>query len=235
MWRTMYECHQFQNDISLQLNHLTDSQGVDLTTDYHHQATSQLETEVTSWYLSFCKLVKYQQGYVRTLCRWIKLTDCLVDDNQHSRSSAVRSLCEEWQLLVDRLPDKPFGCHPNDNAAAGAEHNLHKKSDKLEKRFHKELFSLAEMEKKVHWSLADEDMQSDLSPKHPLSIKRAKTEALKKRVDSEKTKYLNSIQVTKVMTLNKLQTGLPCVFQALMGFSGLLLRPLWLFTAMADQ
>ncbi|KAJ9140853.1 hypothetical protein P3X46_031448 [Hevea brasiliensis] len=229
MWRTMYECHQFQNDISLQLNHLTDSQGVDLTTDYHHQATSQLETEVTSWYLSFCKLVKYQQGYVRTLCRWIKLTDCLVDDNQHSRSlSAVRSLCEEWQLLVDRLPDKIASEAIKSLLDAiqmimlqqGVEHNLHKKSDKLEKRFHKELFSLAEMEKKVHWSLADEDMQSDLSPKHPLSIKRAKTEALKKRVDSEKTKYLNSIQVTKVMTLNKLQTGLPCVFQALMGFSG---------------
>lgn len=76
------------------------------------------------------------------------------------------------------------------------------------------------MERKVTWSFADhEDMQSDLSPKHPLSIKRAKTEALKKRLDTEKTKYLNSVQVTRAMTLNKLQTGLPSVFRALMGFS----------------
>lgn len=99
------------------------------------------------------------------------------------------------------------------------EDNLHKKSDKLEKRFQKELFSLAEMEKKVSWSSSDGDVQSDLSPKNPLSLKRAKTEALKNRLDSEKTKYLNSVQVTRCMTLNKLQTGLPSLFQALMGFS----------------
>ncbi|KAF2317863.1 hypothetical protein GH714_041182 [Hevea brasiliensis] len=230
MWRTMYECHQVQNHISLQLNHLTDSQGIDLTTNYHRQATTQaqLETEVTSWYLSFCKLVKSQQEYVRTLCRWIKLTDCLVDGNQHSScSSAVRSLCEEWQLVFDRLPDKIASEAIKSFLDAiqmimlqqTEEHNLHKKSDKLERRFQKELISLAEMEKKVNWSSTDGDMQSDLSPKNPLSLKLAKTEALKKRLDSEKTKYLNSVQVTRVMTLNKLQTGLPNVFQALMGFS----------------
>lgn len=102
----------------------------------------------------------------------------------------------------------------------GEEQNLYKKSVKLEKRYQKELLSLSEMERKVTWSFADhEDMQSDLSPKHPLSIKRAKTEALKKRLDTEKTKYLNSVQVTRAMALNKLQTGLPSVFRALMGFS----------------
>ncbi|KAG8652163.1 protein ALTERED PHOSPHATE STARVATION RESPONSE 1 [Manihot esculenta] len=227
-WRTMYECHQVQNHISLQLNHLTDSEGLDLTTDYHRQATTQLETEVTSWYLSFCKLIKSQQEYVSTLCKWIKLTDCLVDDNQHSScSSAVRSLCEEWQLVFDRLPDKIASEAIKSLLDAiqtimlqqTEEDNLHKKSDKLEKRFQKELFSLAEMEKKVSWSSSDGDVQSDLSPKNPLSLKRAKTEALKNRLDSEKTKYLNSVQVTRCMTLNKLQTGLPSLFQALMGFS----------------
>lgn len=102
------------------------------------------------------------------------------------------------------------------------EHNLHKKSDKLEKRLQKELLSLAEMQKRLDWSFAAGGECSNLSPKHPLSLKRAKTEALKKRADTEKAKHLSSVEVTRVMTLNNLKTSLPNVFQALMGFSSAL-------------
>ena len=99
------------------------------------------------------------------------------------------------------------------------EHYQQKRSDKLEKRLEKESISLTEMEKKVEGSVAGLDVNTTLSPKHPLSLKHAKTEALKKRVQMEKGKHLNSVQVCKTMTLNNLKTSLPIVFQALMGFS----------------
>ena len=99
------------------------------------------------------------------------------------------------------------------------QYNQQKKYDKVEKRLQKELISLIEMEKKVEGSVAASDVNSTLSPKHPLSLKRAKTEALKKRVDMEKRKHLNSVQVCKTMTLNNLKTSLPNVFQELMRFS----------------
>lgn len=103
----MYECHQVQNHISQQMNHLINHQCVDPTTDYHRQAAAQLKIEVTFWYNSFCKLMKSQREYVRALSRWIQLTDCLVDDCQCTgTSSAVHTLCEEWQLVLDRLPDR---------------------------------------------------------------------------------------------------------------------------------
>ncbi|XP_065882200.1 protein ALTERED PHOSPHATE STARVATION RESPONSE 1 [Euphorbia lathyris] len=228
MWRTMYECHQVQNHISQQLNHLMDDQSADFTSDYHRQATAQLENEVTSWYLSFCKLMESQNEYVRTLCRWIQRTNCLVDDNQQNNcSSAVRSLCEQWQLAFDKLPDKIASEAIKGLMTAikmitvqqAEEYNLHKKSEKLEKRLEKELSTLGEMERKVDWSIGGGDVQSDLSPKHPLSLKRAKAEALRKRVDSEQNKYMNAVEGTRVMTLNNLKTNLPNVFQALMGFS----------------
>ncbi|KAK9267175.1 hypothetical protein L1049_009595 [Liquidambar formosana] len=227
IWRRMYECHQVQNHISQQVNHLTNNQDTDPTTDYHRQATAQLVNEVTSWYNSFCKLIKSQQEYVRTLCRWIQLTECLVDDcQQNGCSSVVRALCEEWQLALDRLPAKVaseaikglLSSIHNIVLQQEEEHNLQKKSDKLERRLKKELYSLAEMEKKLEGISAAGDAHP-LSPKHPLSVKRAKIEALKKRVESEKAKYLNSVQVTWAMTLNNLKTSLPNVFQALMGFS----------------
>lgn len=229
MWKTMYECHQVQNHISQQLNHLHDNPSTDFSTDYHRQATAQLETEVTYWYSSFCKLIKSQREYVRTLSRWIQLTDHLADDHQHSDYlSVVRSLCEVWQLSLDRLPDKVASEAIKGLLSAihsvllqqAEEYNLQKKSDKLEKRLQKELYSLTEMEMKLEGSSGAANALSNLSPKHPISVKRAKTAALKKQVDGEKDKYLNAVQVTRAMTLNNLKTSLPIVFQALMGFSG---------------
>lgn len=106
MWKMMYKCHRVQHLISQQLNHVTDI-SIDLTTDSHRQATDQLETEVSFWYYSFCRLIKSQQEYLRTLCQWIQLTDCLVSNQQQSHcSSAVRRLCEEWHLGFEKLPDK---------------------------------------------------------------------------------------------------------------------------------
>ncbi|GMI74365.1 hypothetical protein like AT2G34670 [Hibiscus trionum] len=227
MWKMMYKCHKVQNLISQQLNLVTDI-SIDLTTESHRQATAQLETEVSFWYYSFCKLMKSQQDYVRTLCRWIQLTDCLANDNRQSHcSSAVRRLCKEWQRGFEKLPDK---------AASEAiwsflvaiqaiirhqveERSQKKKSDKLEERLQKDLASLTELEEKVEGSVADLDINSTLSPKHPLSLKRAKIEALKKRVEVEKGKHLNSVQVNRTITLNNLKTSLPQAFQALMEFS----------------
>ncbi|MBA0788578.1 hypothetical protein Gotri_026716 [Gossypium trilobum] len=228
MWKMMYKSHQFQNHISKQLNHLTDNLSMDLTTESRLQATAQLETEVSFWYYSFCRLIKSQQEYLRTLCQWIQLTDCLVSNQQQSRcSSAVRRLCEEWHLGFEKLPDKAASETIKSFLLAiqsiiqqqAEEHNQKKKSEKLQKRLQKELISLTEMEKKVEGSVLTLDMNSTLSPKHPLSLMRAKTEALKKRVDVEKGKHLDSVQLSRTMILNNLKTSLPNVFQALMGFS----------------
>lgn len=228
MWRKMYECLQVQNHISQRLNHVTDNQSMDFTTDYHHQATAQLEAEVTSWYNSFCKLTKFQRDYVRTLSGWIKLTECLVDEHQRSNcSSTIRRLCENWQLVFDKLPEKVASEAINSFLSAIhaiflqqiEERKLHKKIDRLEKRLQKEFNSMAEMEQRFEGNFAVGVEHPELSPKHPLILKAAKVEALKKRVESEKAKYLNAAQITQAMTLNNLKTSLPNVFQALMGFS----------------
>lgn len=99
--------------------------------------------------------------------------------------------------------------------------DLQKRSDKLEKRLQKELHSIDEMEKRLEGgpSAADGKNSELLSPKHPLSLKRAKIETLKKRAEDEKFKYVSSVLATKAMVLNNLKTALPSAFQALMEFS----------------
>lgn len=98
------------------------------------------------------------------------------------------------------------------------EYNLRRKCDKLEKRLEKEQISLAETERRLEGiSAIEEEASSSASfgSKHPLSIKQAKIEALRKRVDIEKAKYLNSVEVSKRMTLDNLKSSLPNVFQVL--------------------
>ncbi|XP_071722473.1 protein ALTERED PHOSPHATE STARVATION RESPONSE 1 [Rutidosis leptorrhynchoides] len=214
LWGTMYECHKMQNHISQHLNHIIEDQSMDFTSENRRQATVQLEAEVTWWYTSFCKLAKSQREYARVLFQWIQLTDCLVNDQQKSdHRSAVYRFCEEWQLVSDRLPDKVaseaiknfLSTIQSITLQQAEELNLHKRSEKLERRLQKELSSLTEMEKKL--ATEGSFSPSNLSPRHPLSIKCAKTEALQNRADSEKSTYLNSVHVTKTMTINNLKTS----------------------------
>lgn len=98
---------------------------------------------------------------------------------------------------------------------------FHKKSDRLERRLQKELDLVADMERKLKLNPAVEDTPnlSNLSPRHPLLVKHAKIETLKKNVETEKAKFVNSVERTRAMTLNSLKTGLPKVFEALVAFA----------------
>lgn len=58
------------------------------------------------------------------------------------------------------------------------------------------------------------------------STKYTKLDALKKRLEDEKARYLESVRKSRAMTLNNLQTSLPNVFQALVGFSSVCVQAL---------
>ncbi|KAJ0975716.1 hypothetical protein J5N97_017681 [Dioscorea zingiberensis] len=228
MWRTMYECHQVQNHISQQVNLLDNQPGTEPTTDTHRQATVQLENEVMSWYSSFCNLLRCQREYVHVLNRWVRLTDCLPDiDDQTGSAIGIRVLGEEWQLALDRLPDKVTADAIKSFVSVIhsiveqqiEEQNLQKRSGRLESRLEKELDSLAEFDRHNENIMAGNQDQMAEARQHLLSSKHVKLDGLKKRVEDEKAKYFNSVRLSRAMTLNKLHTSLPTVFQALMGFS----------------
>ncbi|KAI3970985.1 hypothetical protein MKX01_024632 [Papaver californicum] len=227
MWRTMYEYHQVQNNISQQVNRLSEYPRTEPTTAFHCLSTTQLEREVNIWYNNFCNLVKSQHEYIRVLNRWVQLAECLADDQpQIGLTSNIHILCEEWQLAFDRLPEKSFVSVIHSIVLQQTEErNLQKKSDQLERRLEKELNTLYEMEKKSK-SNSTTDADPSLSPGHPVVIKRARSEAFRKKVDEEKAKYLHSVQVSRAMTLNNLQTSLPNVFQALTGFASVCIQTL---------
>ncbi|XP_074556470.1 protein ALTERED PHOSPHATE STARVATION RESPONSE 1-like [Curcuma longa] len=207
MWRTMCECHQEQDHVSQEVNHLDSSLGNDPTTDSHRHAISQLEAEVTSWYTTFSNLFRCQREYIRVLNQWVKMTDCLPETNNLMGStSSIHDFCDVVQGVLDRLPDKVAAEAINKFLLVlrsiirqhTEEHSLQKRCDRLQCRLEKERLSFQTLEK---------DNQH------------AKLEALKRKAEEEKVKYLHSVRKSRAMMLNNLQTSLPNVFHTLMGFS----------------
>ncbi|TVU34275.1 hypothetical protein EJB05_16106 [Eragrostis curvula] len=215
MWRNMYECHQVQSHIAQQASLLGNRPGSEPTSDTHCQATSQLEVEVSRWHSAFCNLITLQREYISVLNQWIKLTDCLPDDDGLMKSSSgIRSLAEELQRALERLPEKVaaeaiktfMSVIHSIVVQQSEERQLKKKSDNMESKFQTQLEKHSE-----------NAMQN---PTQPPVKNEMKLDTFRKQVEEEKARYLHSVKASRAMTLNNLQIGLPNVFHSLMGFSG---------------
>ncbi|TVU10199.1 hypothetical protein EJB05_43711, partial [Eragrostis curvula] len=228
MWRGMYECHQVQTHIVQQLEYLNHARNTNPTSNVHRQAALQLEIEVDRWYSAFCSLVKSQRDYIYSLTGWLRLSLFCHHDplSKVHRNSDIYSLCEEWQLAIDRIPDKVASegiktlltvIHAVVVQQA-EEQKQKKRSEAAFKEFEKKAEELRSLESK-HGPYIGAEGYGEMTRKSPLADKRAKVEALRSRADEEKSKYEKSIGVTRAMTLNNLQTGFPNVFQAMTGFA----------------
>ncbi|KAJ1693076.1 hypothetical protein LUZ63_009774 [Rhynchospora breviuscula] len=219
MWRGMYECHQVQTHIVQHLQHLnlpkTDP-NPNPTSNPLCEATLQLELEADRWFTAFSSLIKSQRDYIYSLTGWLRLS--LFGSHQqnhhlHEPLSEIYSLCEEWQLAIDRIPDKvasegikSFLMMVRAVAAQqGEEIKQKKRADAAFREFEKK----------------SDELRSAEARHGPLSERRAKVDGLKVKAEEERSKYQKSVGVTRAVTLNNFQTALPNVFQAMTGFSGI--------------
>ncbi|XP_047974204.1 protein ALTERED PHOSPHATE STARVATION RESPONSE 1-like [Salvia hispanica] len=225
MWRSMYEFHQVQTHIVQQLKYLNCIPSVEPTSEIHRQSTLQLELEAQQWHLSFCSLIKAQREYIQSLTGWLRLSLFQVGNNPINKTkqdSAIYSLCEEWQLAINNAPDKvasegikSFLSVIHAIVVQQAEEQKQKRrSESVFKELEKKAGELRSLESKHGPSQTYGDTSKD-----PVREKRAKVEALRSKAEDEKAKYEKSISVTRAMTMNNLQMGLPHVFQAMTGFA----------------
>ncbi|KAK9670639.1 hypothetical protein RND81_13G214600 [Saponaria officinalis] len=229
MWRSMYECHQVQTHIVDQLKFLNAIPSNEPTSEIHRQTTLQLEAELQQWHQSFTNLVKAQRDYIHSLTGWLRLSLFQFNKNPFIRSiqdSTIYSLCEKWQLEIDHAPDKVAseGIHSLLTVVhaivvqQAEEHKQKKRSENANKALEKRAAELRSVEGKYGpYSLPDRS--GTRQGKNPVSEKRAKVDVLKAKAEEEKAKHEKAVGVTRAMTLNNLQTGLPHVFQAITGFS----------------
>ncbi|KAI3767856.1 hypothetical protein L2E82_18285 [Cichorium intybus] len=228
MWRSLYESHQVQTHIVQQLKYITTTTttapSTAATTEIHRQSTLQLELEVQQWHLSFCNLIKSQRDYIQSLTGWLRLSlfQFTKNPSQNKQDSAIYTLCEEWQLTVDNAPDKVASEGINALLSVvhaivvqqGDEMKQKRRADSSFREVEKKMAELRGMESKYG---ADSGAVSRNAGR--VGDKRAKVEVLRAKAEEEKSKYEKSRGVTRAMTINNLQMGLPHVFQAVTGFA----------------
>ncbi|KAF5454589.1 hypothetical protein F2P56_024241 [Juglans regia] len=230
MWRSMYECHQVQTHIVQQLKYLNTIPSTEPTSEIHRQSTLQLELEVQQWHQSFCYLIKAQRDYIQLLAGWLRLSLFQMSKNPLSRTgdqeSRIYSLCEEWHVAVDHIPDRVASEGINSFLTVihaivvqqADEHKQKKKSECAFKDLEKKVNELRSLESK-YGRYSTPEFSVTTGGKDPVAEKRAKVEILRAKAVEEKTKHEKSVSITRAMTLNNLQMGFPHVFQAVEGFS----------------
>ncbi|GJN18531.1 hypothetical protein PR202_gb05702 [Eleusine coracana subsp. coracana] len=162
-----------------------------------------------------------KREYISILHQWIKLTDCLPDDDGLMRSSSgIHSLSEELQHALERLPEKVaaeaiktfMSVIHSIVIQQSEERQLKRKSDSMDSKFQSQLEKHSE---NAMQNSTQPPVKNDSVAKYEMKL-----DAFRKQVEEEKARYLTSVKASRAMTLNNLQTSLPNVFHALMGFSG---------------
>ncbi|XP_022153196.1 uncharacterized protein LOC111020751, partial [Momordica charantia] len=245
MWRSMHQFHDIQNNIVQQVRGLVNqtSHG-DSTSELHRQATRDLESTVSAWHSSFCRLIKFHRDFIRSLHGWLKLSFLPVNnDNLPDNKEPSEIFCDQWKLALDRVPDtvaseaiKSFINVVHVISAKQTEElKVKKRTESASKEFEKKAASIMNLEKKFYNSYSmvgiglpdtGPDNGHILDARDPLAEKKIELITFQRRVEEEKIKHSKAVEVTRAMTLNNLQTGLPGVFQALTSFSALFMEAL---------
>lgn len=247
MWRLMNQFHEVQNHIVQQVRGLINRlvKG-DSTSELHRQATRDLESAVSAWHSSFCRLIRYQRDFIRSLHGWFKLTLLPVEKestNMMPESSDAYPFFDEWKNALDRLPDtvtseaiKSFvNVVHVISLKQTEEFKIQKRTETISKELEKKASGVRVLEKKYYNSYsmvglgypdAGPENGQVLDARDPLAEKKAELQACQRRVEDEMMKHSKAVEVTRAMTLNNIQTGLPGVFQALTSFSMLFMEGL---------
>ncbi|GMI75807.1 NITRATE REGULATORY GENE 2 [Hibiscus trionum] len=242
MWSSMNQYHEVQNNIVQQVRGLINRSGKgDSTSELHRQATRDLESAVSAWHSNFCRLIKFQRDFICSLHGWFKLTLVPVSNDNvtgNTEPSNVYAFCDEWKLALDRLPDtvaseaiKSFiNVVHVISIKQSEEIKVKKQTETASKDLEKKASSLRNIERKFYHSysmvgvgLPDSgpDHGQVLDARDPLAEKKSELAASQRRVEDQMLRHAKAVEVTRAMTLNNLQTGLPGVFLALTSFSAL--------------
>uniref|UniRef100_A0A803LIE8 Uncharacterized protein n=1 Tax=Chenopodium quinoa TaxID=63459 RepID=A0A803LIE8_CHEQI len=246
MWRSMNQFHEVQNQIVQQVRGLINriAKG-ESTSELHRQATRDLESAVSAWHSSFCRLIKFQRDFVRSLHGWFKLSLLPVDHesaNMMPEHSDAYPFFDEWKNALDRLPDTVTSEAMKSfvnvvhviSAKQTEEFKIQKRTESISKELEKKSTAVRTLEKKYYNSYSmvglnfpdGPDNGQVLDARDPLSEKKSELQACQRRVEDEMMKHAKAVEVTRAMTLNNIQTGLPGVFQALTSFSLLFMEGL---------
>lgn len=239
MWKRMYECHCKQQEIVTGLRNINISNAPEETTKQHHERTVQLHNVVNEWQSQSSKLVRFQKEYVNALHSWLRLNLVPIESNLKEKVSSpqrtvvppIHGLLEAWRSELDKLPETVV-LEAIKSFAAIVDRILKQQEDEIKQKLKYEEIKIEHEKKRrayEEWhqryrekKLFVENGTELTGPdnKDPVIEERLnQLEVLRKREDEEREKHKKSCQYTRVLSLNSLKTGLPAVFEGMVGFA----------------
>ncbi|KAM3709885.1 hypothetical protein ACJW31_02G208200 [Castanea mollissima] len=238
-WKIMVESYEIQNRIMCEVKSFNCPDFGKFCNDSHRLATLQLEAEVQNWRACFTAYVSAQKAYIEALDGWLsKFIPPEVESYSRGRSSVPRPIfngppllviCHDWLACLEKLPEKAvthtMKSFEKDIRALwvqqGEEQQQKRKVDGLASELEKKVlaFQRAEsriLESELHEHESQENVRSRIEY---LTERKAMLDMFRQRLDMEKEKHHNSLQVTQHVTVNGFPTGFSSVFKSLHGFS----------------
>ncbi|GLT51561.1 hypothetical protein SLA2020_249630 [Shorea laevis] len=236
MWRSMRQYHEVQNHIVQQVSGPVNiCVNGDSTSELRRRATHDLESVVAAWHSSFCRLIKFQRDFIRSLHGWFELTLIPVSNDNvdgNGQPSTVSAFINQWKLALDQVPDtvaseaiKSFIKAVHDiSVKQTEEHRIKKRTETLSKEFKKKASALRSIERKFYHPYpmvgtsvpaTGPDNAQVLDAQDPLADKKSELADCQRRMGDKKLRLSKAVEVTRAVTLNNLRTGLSRVFQEL--------------------
>ncbi|KAK1575065.1 hypothetical protein Q3G72_002283 [Acer saccharum] len=228
-WKVMFESHEIQGQIMLEVGSFGCSVYGKLSDESHLLASLQLLGALRKWLATFAEYVSTQKAYVRAVDGWLSQFFFSKNKSLMTPPPPLLILCQNWLASLKLLPDKPVArtlesfCK---NIRAlwiqqGTEKQQKRKVDMLMRKCERREM---EFNKNIEAKLLDqeypeqkpeEDLQKVLEC---LKTKKDMLDLFKERVEIERAKHLSGIEQTKQMAVTGFHTGFSSVFESLTGF-----------------
>ncbi|GER27244.1 elongation factor G family protein [Striga asiatica] len=185
----MNQFHQVQNDVVQQVRGLVQQANkAQSTSDLHRQATRDFESAVSAWRSAFCRLVKFQLDFIRSLHAWYRLTLIPINNEQQQQSKNNNNK------------------DPISNSTEDIK--IKKRTESSSKELEKKASSLRSIEKKYYhsYSMAGIGLSDDgpngwagLDARDPLADKKAELAVCQRRVEDELQRHAKAVEIFKYL------------------------------------
>ncbi|PKA60870.1 hypothetical protein AXF42_Ash006505 [Apostasia shenzhenica] len=239
MWNAMFQHHDSQLKVVVDLRTLDISTTPKETSDHHYGRTVQLFEVVKEWQSQFQKLVGHQKEYIKSLNSWLKLNLIPIESSLKEKVSSpprvhqppIQSLLYAWNDQLEKLPDDLAKSAISSFAAViqtimllqQDELKLKEKCEETQKEYARKLRAFEDWSRKYSERRAAGDNVAENGEatvsRDPLAERKFVVDSLKTKLDDDVEAYQKTCKQVREKTLGSLKTHLPELFRAMSDFA----------------
>lgn len=231
----MLKCHQKQFRAIMESKVRSLKANTGSRRDAGLKATIDLEMELLSWCTRFLNWINTQKSYINSLNEW--LLRCLIHETEDTPDGPapfspgrigappVFVICNDWHQAMSRISEDEVKNAMNEFASTL--HQLWERQDeeqRVSKDLQKQISTLKlerEKMKRDKDTLSDKKALSKVAESgvSPLDDLKVDLDSMRKKLEDEKARYKEAVEIVHNMASSSLHVGLVPIFEALNKFT----------------